>query len=166
MTDAKVHRTRLLPTLALALLAACGGSPVGETGLSAERAASRQPATLEAGDVRISASLAPTAALGPAIAARYGVPPDRATQLLLVGVRQGPGHRETSVPARVSARARDLRGVWQDVAMREVRSEGFIDYAGAVRVSPPDTLAVEVTVLGAGSDAPEVLRFSRDVFAE
>ncbi len=155
----------LLATLALGVLAACGGSADGQAELAVQAAESRLPATLELGDVRISASLAPTAALGPAIAARYGVVPDRGRQLLLVGIRQGPEHDETALQASVGARARDLRGVWQDVAMREVRSDGFVDYVGTVRVAPPDTLALEVTVHRAGAEAPDVLRFSRDVFA-
>lgn len=166
MTEGQPRPGPLLAALGLCLLAACGGAPTGTAELSGQRTASLQPATLELGDVRISASVAPSASLGPAIADRYGVSPDRGTQLLLVGLRRGPEHDETALPARVVARARDLRGVWQDVAMREVRSEGFIDYVGTVRVAPPDTLAFEVTVLPEGTPAPQVLRFSRDVFAQ
>ena len=166
MTEGSARLRALAATLALCLRAACGGAPADPVELSAQRTASLQPATLEVGDLRISASVAPSASLGPAIAARYGVSPDRGAQLLLVGLRQGPEHDETALPAQVSARARDLRGVWQDVAMREVRSEGFIDYVGMVRVAPPDTLAFEVTVLREGAEAPQVLRFSRDVFAQ
>ncbi|MGJ4729465.1 DUF4426 domain-containing protein [Luteimonas sp. SDU101] len=165
MTDRRARSGRVLAAAALCVLAACGGSPVGQEELAALSVASRQPATMEAGGVRISASVAPTASLSPAIAARYGVAPDRATQLLLVGLRQGPAHEETSVQAQVSVRARDLRGVWQDVTMREVRSDGFVDYVGTARVAPPDTLALEVSVQREGADAPDVLRFSRDVFA-
>lgn len=166
MTDPTTALRLVLPLLALCLLASCGGTPTGQAELAAQSAESRLPATLQAGDVRIDASVAPSASLNPAIAARYGIAPDRGTQLLLVGLRQGPAHAETSLPARVDVRARDLRGVWQDVAMREVRSDGFIDYVGAVRVAPPDTLAFEVTVHRPGADAPELLRFSRDVFAQ
>jgi len=145
------------------LLAACGGSPGDPADRAAQATASRQPAELVRGDLRISASVAPTGSLSPVIADRYGVVPDRDVQLLLVGLRQGPAHDETPVQAQVTVRARDLRGVWQDVAMREVRSEGFIDYVGSVRVAPPDTLAYEVTVRRAGMETPEILRFSRDV---
>ena len=149
--------------LALCLLAGCGGSPGNQADRAAQTTAARQPAELVQGDIRISASIAPTASLGPLIADRYGVRPDRAAQLLLVGIRQGPAHDEASVQAQVAARVRDLRGVWQDVAMREVRSDGFIDYAGSVRVTPPDTLAFEVTVRRPGAEAPEILHFSRDI---
>ncbi|HLT43579.1 MAG TPA: DUF4426 domain-containing protein [Luteimonas sp.] len=144
-------------------MAACDGDPSSRADLAAHAEAARQPAELQIGDVTIRASLVPTASLSPAIAQRYGVEPEHGAQLLLVGVRQGPVHEETSVPAQVTARARDLRGVWQDVPIHEVRSEGFIDYAGTARVSPPDTLTFEISVRHAGADAPALLRFSRDV---
>lgn len=149
--------------VALCLLAGCGDSPGDQADRAAQATASRQPAELALGDLRISASVAPTAPLSALIADRYGVTPDRDVQLLLVGLRQGPAHDETSVQAQVTVRVRDLRGVWQDVPMREVRSEGFIDYVGSVRVAPPDTLAFEVTVRRADTDTPDILRFSRDV---
>lgn len=156
--------TRGLALLLPAALAACGVDPSAGTDRAGHLQAAREPAELQVGDVRIHASLAPTASLDAAIAERYGVTPGRNVQLLLVGVRSGPVHDETSIPARISARARDLRGVWQDVPLHEVRSDGFIDYAGAVRVAPPDTLAFEVTVRRDGTDAADMLRFSRDVF--
>ena len=169
MTESLPRIRRLLLPLALCALcalAACGGSPDGQAESAAQAAAARQPATLGTGGVRISASLAPTAALSPAIAQRYGVDRERRSQLLLVGLREGPEDAETPVQARVTARARDLRGVWQDVAMRELRSEGFIDYVGTVRVDPPDTLSLEISVQRSGAETPELLRFSREVFAQ
>jgi len=156
-----------LAALALCLAAlstACGVDPSSRADLAAHAGTARQPAELQVGDATIRASLAPTTSLGPAIAQRYGVEPERDSQLLLVGVRRGPAHAEASVSAQVTARARDLRGVWQDVPVREVRSDGFIDYAGTVRVAPPDTLSFEIAVRREGAAAPDVLRFSRDVF--
>ncbi|WP_158636456.1 DUF4426 domain-containing protein [Luteimonas marina] len=149
---------------ALGLLAGCGRGPSATGELAAHAEAARQPAELQVGDVRVHASLAPTATLNSAIAERYGVVSGRSAQLLLVGVRQGPAGEEVSLPAQVTARVRDLRGVSQDLALREVRSDGFIDYAGTVRVTPPDTLAFEITIRRDGAAAPDVLRFSRDVF--
>ena len=145
-------------------LAGCGADPASRADLAAQAQAARQPAELQVGDVRIHASLAPTASLDAAVAGRYGIEPGRDVQLLLVGVRRGPVHDEASLPARVEVRVRDLRGVRQDVPMREVRADGFVDYVGSVRVAPPDTLAFEVAVRRDGADAPDVLRFSRDVF--
>ena len=164
MTESRPLRSLLL-SLALAALAACGANP-DPAEVAAHNAAARQPATLDADGLRISASLVPSASLSPAIAERYGVERTRQAQLLLVGLREGPPDAETPVAARVSARARDLRGVWQDVPLREVHSEGFIDYAGSVRADPPDTLSVEVRVQRDAGAAPVVLRFSRDVLAQ
>lgn len=131
--------------------------------LAAHAQAARQPAELQVGDVRIHASLAPTASLAPAIVQRYGASTGRNLHLLVVGVRQGPVHGETSLPARITARARDLRGVWQDIALHEVRSDGFIDYAGTLRATPPDTLTFEITVRRRDAEAPQQLRFTRDI---
>ncbi|MDH5834696.1 DUF4426 domain-containing protein [Luteimonas kalidii] len=151
--------------LLAAAVAGCGVEPSSRADLSAQAEAARQPAELQQADLRIHASLAPTAALNATVAARYGVEPGRDVHLLLVGVRRGAAADEASVPARVQARARDLRGVWQDIDLHEVRSEGFIDYVGTLRVAPPDTLAFEVRVHAEGAPAPAILRFSRDVFA-
>ena len=153
----------LAAAVAVAAMSACGADAPSRADVAMAAEAARLPAELREGDMVVRASLAPTASLNATIAQRYGVQPGRNVQLLLVGVRQGPAHDEASLPARVSARARDLRGVWQEVAMHEVRRDGFIDYAGGVRASPPDTLAVEVTVHLPGADAPSVLRFSREI---
>lgn len=158
-------RRRAAPAIAALLaLAACGGDPAGRPDLAAHVEAARQPAELRVGDTRIHATLTPTATLNATIAGRYGVTPGRNAQLLLVGVRQGPLHAEASLPARITARARDLRGVWQDVPLREVRADGFIDYVGTVRATPPDTLGFEIVVRREGADTPDVLRFDRDIF--
>lgn len=143
-------------------LVACGAGPAGRAGLAEEAAASRLPAELEVGDVRVRATLSPSLALGEAVAERYGIARERGNHLLLVGIRRGPVHDEASVPGRVTAYARDLRGVRQDIELREIRSDGFIDYAGTVRASPPDTLSFVVRVDGiVHPDA--TLRFSRGI---
>ena len=165
MTERR-HRGRGVawPCLVALAVAACGVDPGSRTDLSTHADAARRPAELQHGELRIHASLAPTAGLNDTIPARYGVTRGRNVHLLLVGVRRGAPAEETPVAARIQARARDLRGVWQDIALREVRSDGFIDYVGSLRVAPPDTLAFEITVRAEGAAAPAVLRFSRDVF--
>ena len=156
--------TGLLAGLAAAAaLAACTAEPPSRADLAAAAAATLQPAELQQGDVTVRASLAPSRSLNATVAKRDGVQPAPGVQLLLVGVRRGSPQGEEPLAAEVTARARDLRGVWQDVAMREVHSDGFIDYVGTTRVAPPDTLAFEVTVRHAEAQAPAVLRFSRDI---
>ena len=164
MTEVRRRAVLAVALIALVALAGCGADPASRADLAAHAEAARLPAELQVGDVRIHASLAPTAWLNADIASRYGIEPDRDVQMLLVGVRRGPLHDETPLPARVQVQVRDLRGVRQVVPMHEVRADGFIDYVGSVRVAPPDTVAFEVSVLREGSDTPDVLRFSRDVF--
>lgn len=120
------------------------------------------PATLQSGDVTIRASTVPTLQLGAAAAGQYGIERDAGTILLLVGVRRGAAE-DTSLPARVTASATDLLGRRQAIVLREVRSGGFIDYAGTVSLSPPETLRFDVVVDRDGA-ARESLRFSRDFF--
>lgn len=157
-------RPRLGALLLAAVLAGCGMDPDTRASLATQATASRIPAELDAGTVRVQASLAPSLALGEPILQRYGISAGRDRHLLLVSLRRidAGDAADASVSARVRVRVRDLRGVASDVVLREVRSEGFIDYAGEVRATPPDTLAFEVVVEGIGQ-APVALRFSRDV---
>lgn len=145
------------------LLAACGARPASQEELAAQLGAARAPAEARAGDLVVRASIAPTASLGDAIAARYGVSRNPRTVLLLVGVRREDGNGETSLPAVLEAGVRDLRGARRPVELREVRSEGFIDYVGEVQVAPPDTLSFDI-VADAGDAGMARLAFSREVF--
>lgn len=165
MTDRpRPPRPRLGALLLAVVLAGCGMDPDTRAELGAHVAASRIPAELDAGNIRVQASLAPSLALGEPILRRYGITAGRDRHLLLVSLRRidAGDAADASVPARVRARVRDLRGVASDVVLREVRSEGFIDYAGEVRATPPDTLAIEVLVDGI-QPTPVTLRFNRDV---
>jgi hypothetical protein len=90
----------------------------------------------------------------------YGVDREAGDMVLVVGLRSGAD--EASLPARVEARASDLLGRGQAVTLREVRSNGYIDYVGTLRVKAPDTLRFDISAQSAG-EAPMSLRFSRDI---
>lgn len=151
---------RVLPGAALALaLVACGGpSPPAD-----HASALREEAIARDGEVSVRASLLPTTALGEAVARQYGIAPRPGRLMLMVGVRRGPDHAGTALPAQVIAHATDLRGVRTAIAMREVRSGGFVDYIGTVHATPPDTLRIELDVAHAGR-TPSRLVFSRDIY--
>lgn len=153
----------LAAATAALLLAACGGRPASQDEIAAQMNAAREPAEVQVGDLRLQASIAPTASLNDAIAARYGVQRDPRNVLLLVGVRRVDGNAETPLSAVLEAGARDLRGVRRQVEMREVRSDGFIDYVGEVRVAPPDTLTFDI-IADAGEAGMARLEFTREVF--
>lgn len=145
--------------LLVGMLAACG-APAPPEG---HAAATMEEAVARAGDVTIRASVVPTTSLNPAVAGQYGIEPDRGSVLLLVGVRRGPDMQQASLPARVTATAIDLRGVRTAIAMREIRSGDFIDYAGTVRATPPETLRFNLEVEHAAG-VPSSLSFSRDLY--
>lgn len=155
LTRARAHGALLL------VLTACGGAtpPEGHANATMEEA------VVSAGDVRLRASVVPTAGLNQAVADRYGIEPDRGTVMLLVGVRQGPSMRETALPARISAVATDLRGVRTRIDLREIRTGELVDYVGTMRMTPPETLRFELEAEHAAG-TPSRLAFSRDFYPQ
>lgn len=141
----------------LLALGACGDRPAPPS------AAAQPPAELRTGDVVVRATTVPTASLAEAMARRYGVAREPGTVLLVVGMRRGDDTAETSVRGAVSAQAVDLLGNRRPVALREVRDGAFVDYAGGVRVSMPDTLRFTIEARPDGAPAA-TLRFHRDFF--
>jgi hypothetical protein len=118
------------------------------------------PAELRVGDLRIMASLAETKTLPEQVTRQYGIRRADDTYLLLVAVRRG---NETSVRARVEARARTLNGNVLPIAMRETRTaERFIDSIGTFEVAPPDTLQFSLQVTPQGAPT-STLDFTREV---
>ena len=153
-------QARLSAFLACACLAGCGGEPTMPTSAEADA-----PAELRTGEVTVRATTLPTARLNPAMARQYAIAPDAGSVLLVIGMRRGPQSQETSVAGKVNASASDLLGNRQAVELREIRSDGFIDYVGTARVSMPDTLRFEIVARPHGAPAA-TLRFHRDFFPE
>lgn len=142
----------------VAVLAACGGelpsSPPAEV---------QPPAETRVGDTVLRATTVPTQRLGDAMARQYGVQRSPGTVLVVIGMRRGEGAQETSLPGQVRVHTTDLLGARQQLDIREVRSDGFIDYVGTARVSLPDTLRYQVDAQPQGGPALS-LRFHRDYF--
>ncbi|MBB1088169.1 DUF4426 domain-containing protein [Lysobacter sp. SG-8] len=156
---------RAVPLLAGLLLAACGGGQAPPPGVEAQAPMQEDAVAHIGDDVRVRASVLPTARLNAAVAAQYGVTPSPGTVLVLVGVRQGPETDEAALPATLDAHAFDLRGVRQDLPLRPVSSGNLLDYVGVVWITPPDSLRFDIDVrLDDGRRTR--LRFSRDVFPE
>ncbi len=136
----------------------CGGNKPMPTAGEAQL-----PAEASVGDTTLRVTTLPAMRLNEAMARQYGVTRDASTVLVVAGMRRGTAAQETSLPGRVTVRASDLLGARQDIALREMRSEGFIDYVGTARVSMPDTLRYEVDAQPEGGPALS-LRFHRDYF--
>ena len=145
----------------LALLAGCGGSGPRPP----ESSQAQPPAETRVGDVVLRVTTLPTPRLGEVMARQYGVARDPRTLLVVVGLRRGDAASETSLPGRVRVQTTDLLGGRQDITLREVRGDGFIDYVGTARIAMPDTLRYEVTAQP--QDGPALsMRFHRDYFPQ
>ena len=154
---------RIAAAIVLGLaLAGCGSGALGPASDQGQAHAQRE-AAMQVGDIVVRANALPTADLNDAVARQYGIERDDGSVMLLVGVRRDGDGGETALTARVTAVAIDLLGKRQELAMREVRSGEFIDYAGTARVIAPDTLRFDVEVVPEGGTAME-LRFNRDFF--
>jgi len=148
--------TLMTAGLALALAACSQGVPPPATPMQAP-----QEATSRIGDVTVRANVLPTQTLSEEVARQYGLTRDPDTVMLLVGVRQGPEAQEVALPATVTAVATDLSGRRHDIALRELRSGDLLDYVGTLKVTPPDTLRFDVTVVREGG-AQSQMQFTRD----
>lgn len=149
---------RACVALLFVALAACSG---GSAPTAAQPAP--PPAELVEGDLRIIATIVPTMALQEKIARGYGIARGEDTWMLLVAVRRGPEGKDTSVPAKVDASARDLQGRRIGIPMHALRTEdGSIDSVGTFSFRGPDTLQFNVQVTPEG-EATRTLDFAREI---
>lgn len=163
-TERKEPRARARPTAFFAaavstalfvLLTGCGAPKPAKLVDGAQEAVSRS------GDVTIRANVMTTATLSDAMAKRYGIERAGHRVLLMVSVRKGPEGQDTALPATVTAKVSNLHGQQRAMTMRELRSEGYVDYIGTAEVAPPDTLRFELEVVREDG-ARSSMQFSRD----
>ncbi|MGY0560910.1 DUF4426 domain-containing protein [Luteimonas sp. A277] len=142
------------------LLVACGsGSDPGTGGQPQVEAAAEE---LLGHDMLIQASVAHTGSLPEAIAARYGVRRERHGFMLVVRLTAPDGSELASPPSRITASARDLRGVEQAVSLERAAPPSAAEYVGTFQIQPPDTLTLQVDVVSA-EGRTSTLRFSREI---
>jgi len=125
----------------LPLLAACSG---GQAPQAAQFVPPAPSVAVLDGPLRARYTLVPTLSLDPAVARGYGIERSEGKALLLVALRNEDDAGETAAEGQVQAEARDLSGRRQPVAMRPIRSGGYVDHVGLVEVSERDVVRVEV----------------------
>ena len=154
-------RSSLTLLLGAALLLGCSVDPSSPATGNRAPSSQQQESTIRIGDTTVRATVLQTALLGELVAGKYGIARAGNQVMLLVGLRQGESNEETSVPARITAIATDLRGQRHTIELRELRSDDLLDYVGTVKVSLPDTLRFEL-VITLESGAHSTMRFSRE----
>lgn len=114
-----------------------------------------QPYEVRRGDLTLRSSTVSSERIDPATAARHGIEPSARTSVLNVVLLRGNA-RET-VPAEVSATARSLAGVRQEIGMREVRENGRVSYIGSYDVLPREVIDLEVKAKPLQAEQPPTL---------
>ena len=149
---------RACVALLFVVLSACSG---GSAPTAAQPAP--PPAELVEGDLRIIATIVPTTALQERVTRGYGIARGEDTWMLLVTVRRGPEGKDTSVPAKVDASARDLQGRRIGIPMHALTTaDGLVDSVGTFAFTGPDTLQFNVLVTPQG-ETTRTLDFARDI---
>lgn len=110
--------------------------------LAAAQPSLAQSHEVRRGDLTLRSSTVSSDRIDPATAKRHGIEPSARTAVLNVVLLRGSA-RET-VPAEVSAIARSLAGVRQEIGMREVRENGRVSYLGTYDVLPREVIDLEV----------------------
>ena len=120
---------------------------------------------VRAGDLTLRSSTVSSERIDPATAARHGIEPAPGTAVLNVVVLRGSAGE--TVPAEVSATARSLAGVRQEIGLREVRENGRISYLGSYDVLPREVIDLEVKArpLQAENSRALVLRWRERMWA-
>ncbi|MCR6687480.1 DUF4426 domain-containing protein [Pseudoxanthomonas sp.] len=139
----------VLAALLTATLAACGG---GQAPVAAQFVPPAPAVADLQGPLRAHYNLLPTLALSEAVARQYGIERSAGQALLVVALRRPGATPGDEIPAegQVQARARNLAGQQQEVALRAVGTGDYIDHIGTVAIGTRDMVRIEVSVDAGG----------------
>ncbi len=140
-------RRTFLGALAAAALALAAGSAAARP-----HEATRGAHTLRASVVR-STDIAQITARG------HGIRPSPRRAVLNVTLLRHDARALTAVPAKVSARVRDLLGASHSLRLREVRAGGRVSYLGDFVHQSGETLDFDIAARPAAGGAPLRLQF-------
>lgn len=132
-----------------------GGILAAAVLLAVAQPALAQSHEVRRGDLTLRSSIVSSERIDPATAARHGIEPSPGTAVLNVVLLRGNA-RET-VPAEVSATARSLSGVRQEIGLREVRENGRVSYLGSYDVLPREVIDLEVKAKPLQAERPPAL---------
>lgn len=154
----------LIPSLLLALAAACGGPGDSATVPKA------QPADATSADIGgyvVHFNAQTTDQLPPEVAKAYDILRSKNRAMLSVSIiRKSDGQ---SVAGTVKVKTVNLTGQLKNVTMREIAEPGetvAIYYIGETPVANRETLVFDITVMPEGSDMLSEVRFKREFYTD
>lgn len=152
----------LLPLLALALTAACGGGTEQERVIPDAKPSSDTSA--EVGDYVVHYNAMTTDQLTPQVAQSTGIVRSKNRAMLNVSfVEKATGR---TVEGSVEVAAANLTGQTKNVVMRKVQDADAIYYIGEVPVAHRETLVFDITVRPPGAGQASTLKFRRQFFTD
>ncbi len=154
----------LLPSLLLALAAACGGPGDSATVPRAEPA---DATSTDIGDYVVHFSAQTTDQLPPEVAKAYDILRSKNRAMLSISIiRESDGQ---SVAGTVTVKTVNLTGQLKNVTMREIEEPGdpmAIYYIGETPVANRETLVFDISVMPEGSDTLSEVRFKREFYTD
>lgn len=105
-------------------------------------AAAAQPREIRRGDLVLRSSTVSSERVDPAAASRHGIEPAANRALLNVVLIRGKAGK--TIPAEVTASARNLAGVSQKIEMLEVRENERVSYVGTYEFLPREVIEFKI----------------------
>lgn len=144
-----------LPLLIVSLLIATGGCsrPAAPTPADGVLASSADLVRASAGDAVFQASAMDVARLDPAVAARYGLDPNRGGALLLVTLRDADGNGLPPDDLVLTATASVLPDPPKALGLQHLQVDGLNDYVGVFAARAPANVQFHVSATRHGQRA-------------
>lgn len=159
-TPSRLARQLLVAALLPVALVACGDDE------RAVPAAANVPGSVDQierriGDTTVNVYATQGASLAPEVAAAHGIPRDDDVVLLMISPRRGDMGNITAVPLTVEASMMELQGTPTPIQLKEVVTNGLLDYVGVAEITVPDTVRFVVN-LRTPTGETETLSFDRE----
>ena len=156
-----ISRKSLFAVSLFVLLSACGGSG---NNVEVPEAQAAGATSENIGDHVVHFSAQSTDQLPPEVARAYTIVRSKNRAMLNVSVLRAADNKP--VTANVTVKTVNLTGQLKKITMRQIDEQEAIYYIGEVAVANRETLNFDISITPDGIDAPSVVRFQRQFFAD
>lgn len=152
----------LLTCLTACLLTACDGSGQSSATAGTDIPGSTRQLEASVGDVTVYITAIQTSSIPAQVAREHGIVQRDGLVMLRVSPRRQGSNREiVSAPVEVQATATTLGAAPQNLPLKQMATNGLVDYVGTVEVQLPQTVSFDVSV-ATPSGARETLSVTGD----